>query len=245
MSTSQLLTPRQRDDIQEAVDVSDDDNDDDEMLENNNDMVNFTPIVQPISQDSIAESKNQSRPMPYQASSPKRPRLDAGEATLTPHTTPGRFILEPTNTGRDATTTLSSRPAFLMPPLPAPEVTAPLPDAFSPRRRGQKFVPGGLAAALQTWVIETAHVASQSKARNSEKVEDSVHMIKVDEIEGNDPLFVQGGHTKALLVDGQAKQRGNRVKKGDRVSIRQPTWNVHVLGESWMVGVDWRTMEEA
>lgn len=50
------------------------------------------------------------------------------------------------------------RPPFLLPPaLPTQsEASEPLPDAFSPHRRGKKFVPGGMAETMQGWVIDIA-----------------------------------------------------------------------------------------
>jgi hypothetical protein len=109
-------------------------------------------------------------------------------------------------------------------------------------------VPGGLASELQSWVIEAAQTASQSRPRNALAVDDSVHVIDVDEVKGNGPVFAHGTRagkrtSKVLLVDGQANQRADKVEAGDRVSIRLPTWDVQVLGEAWTVGVDWRTMK--
>jgi len=109
-------------------------------------------------------------------------------------------------------------------------------------------VPGGLASELQSWVIEAAQTASQSRPRNALSVDDAVHVIDVDEIKGNGPVFANGTKPdkethKVLLVDGQANQKADKVKAGDRVSIRLPTWEVQVLGEAWTVGVDWRTMK--
>jgi hypothetical protein len=131
---------------------------------------------------------------------------------------------------------------------PPPEAVTPLPDAFSPRRRGQKFVPGGLASELQSWVIEAAQTTSQSRPRNALAVDDSVHVIDIDEVKGNGPVFAHGtrsgeGTSKVLLVDGQANQKADKIEAGDRVSIRLPTWDVQVSGEAWTVGVDWRTMK--
>lgn len=109
-------------------------------------------------------------------------------------------------------------------------------------------MPGGLASELQSWVIEAAQTASQSRPRNALSVDDSVHVIDLSEVKGSDPVFAHGTEAgketnKVLLVGGQATQKADRVKAGDRVSIRLPTWDVQVLGEAWTVGVDWRTMK--
>jgi hypothetical protein len=242
----------QRGNVRETISISDDD---EEMLDNDNSNLDFTILTQPESQDSIPEPEKAATLASYLPSSPKRRRVDVSDPTSTPQPTPGRFILPSTGTSRmpltqaDGNTSNSSRPAFLMASLPPPpEAVTPLPDAFSPRRRGQKFVPGGLASELQSWVIEAAQTASQSRPRNALAVDDSVHVIDVDEVKGNGPVFAHGTRagkrtSKVLLVDGQANQRADKVEAGDRVSIRLPTWDVQVLGEAWTVGVDWRTMK--
>lgn len=242
----------QRGNVRETISISDDD---EEMLDNDNSNLDFTILTQPESQDSIPEPEKGVNLATHLPSSPKRRRVDVGDLTSTPQPTPGRFILPSAGMSRmpltqaDGNTPNSSRPAFLMASLPPPlETATPLPDAFSPRRRGQKFVPGGLASELQSWVIEAAQTASQSRPRNALSVDDSVHVINIDEVKGNGPVFVHGtrpgnGKSKVLLVDGQANQKADKVKAGDRVSIRLPTWDVQVLGEAWTIGVDWRTMK--
>lgn len=239
--------------IRETISISDDD---EEMLDNDNSNLDFTILTQPESQDSIPEPEKRAYFTSRLPPSPKRRRIKADDnTTSTPQPTPGRFILPSTGTSRmpltqaDGNTPNSSRPAFLTASMPLPsETVAPLPDAFSPRRRGQKFMPGGLASELQSWVIEAAQTASQSRPRNALAVDDSVHVINVSEVKGGGPIFAHGTGSgketkKVLLVDGQANQRADRVKAGDRVSIRLPTWDVQVLGEAWTVGVDWRTMK--
>lgn len=244
----------QRENVRETISISDDDED---MLDNGNGNGNldFTILTQPESQDSIPEPEKGAYLTSRLPPSPKRRRIDVDDTTSTPQPTPGRFIMPSTGTSRmpltqaDGNTPTSSRPAFLMASLPPPpETVSPLPDAFSPRRRGQKFVPGGLASELQSWVIEAAQTASQSRPRNALSVDDAVHVIDVDEIKGSGPVFANGTKPdkethKVLLVDGQANQKADKVKAGDRVSIRLPTWEVQVLGEAWTVGVDWRTMK--
>ncbi|KAG9784480.1 hypothetical protein KCU95_g9351, partial [Aureobasidium melanogenum] len=239
-----------RDKVKEPISLSDDE----EMLDNDNHDLNFTPLTQPISQDSIPEPEKGPYLASHLPSSPKRRKVDIGDPSSTPQSTPGRFILPPVGTSRtmftraDGNAPSSSRPAFLMASIPAPETITPLPDAFSPRRRGQKFMPGGLASELQSWVIEAAQTATQGRPQSASSVDDSVHLVDVDEVKGNGPMFAHGRKpgkidAKVLLVDGQASQKAAKVKAGDRVSIRLPTWDVEVSGEAWTVGVDWRTVK--
>ncbi|KAH0350880.1 hypothetical protein KCU81_g2452, partial [Aureobasidium melanogenum] len=235
-----------RDKVKEPISLSDDE----EMLDNDNHDLNFTPLTQPISQDSIPEPEKGPYLASHLPSSPKRRKVDIGD----PSSTPGRFILPPVGTSRttftrtDGNTPSSSRPAFLMASIPAPETITPLPDAFSPRRRGQKFMPGGLASELQSWIIEAAQTATQGRPQSTSSVDDSVHLIDVNEVRGDGPMFAHGTKpgkidAKVLFIDGQASQKAAKVKAGDRVSIRLPTWDVEVSGEAWTVGVDWRTVK--
>ncbi|CAD0093150.1 unnamed protein product [Aureobasidium vineae] len=241
----------QRDKAREIITVSDDD---EEMLDNDNSHLTFTPWTQPESQDSVPEPEKGAYLAPHLPPSPKRRRVDDGDSTSTPQPTPARFILPSTGMSRspltqaDRSTPASSRPAFLVASLPPPETVAPLPDAFSPRRRGQKFLPGGLASELQSWVIEAAQTASQGRPRNLLQVDDLVHIIDINEVKGDGPVFAHGTMpgkeiANVLLVDGQANRKADRVHVGDRVSIRLPTWEVQVSGEAWTVGVDWRTLK--
>lgn len=238
---------RKQHQMAQSIYISDDE---EEMLDNDN--LDFTPTQAP-SEESVPEPEpEKALPFtPHLPPSTKRRRIDDGEASSTPQPTPGRFILPSTDTSQttfghtDGAT--PSRPAFLMASLPPPEPAEPLPDAFSPRRRGQKFMPGGLAAELQSWVIEAAQTASHSKhGKGMATAEDWMQVMKIEEAEGDGPIFARGtvtgrGHAQAVLVDGQAKQKNDKVKAGETVSIRLPTWDVQVLGETWMVGVDWRT----
>lgn len=241
----------QRDKAKEPITIPDDD---EEMLDNDNNDLSFTPLTQPVSQDSIPEPEKGAYLASNLPPSPKRRKISIGEPSSTPQSTPGRFILPSVGTSRTTLTQTdghafnSSRPAFLTASLPAPETVTPLPDAFSPRRRGQKFVPGGLASELQSWVIEAAQTATQGRSHSASAADDSVHLIDVNEVKGDGPIFAKGTKpgkitAKVLLIDGQANQKTVKVKAGDRVSIRLPTWDVEVSGEAWTVGVDWRTIE--
>ncbi|KAI5274423.1 hypothetical protein E4T47_02545 [Aureobasidium subglaciale] len=238
--------------LRESITIADDD---EEMLDTEHANLDFAALTQPISQDSIPEPDKGAYFTSHTPPSLKRRKVDIGDPASTPQPTPGRFVMPSTGTTRmmftqadGETSSSSSRPAFLMASLPPPESVAPLPDAFSPRRRGQKYIPGGLASELQSWVIEAAQTASQGRPRTLQQVDDSVHVVSVDGIRGNGPVFahgtISGGRcAKVLLIDGQVNQKAERVKAGDQISIRQPTWDVQVDGEAWTVGVDWRTMK--
>ncbi|KAF2186174.1 hypothetical protein K469DRAFT_573773 [Zopfia rhizophila CBS 207.26] len=88
-----------------------------------------------------------------------------------------------------ATTPAPSRPHFILPPQTTspPQSAHPLPETFSPRKAGQKYVPGGLASTLQTWILDAANTGYA--AQNSHTVvwgrgkEDGVKMrLKVEDM---------------------------------------------------------------
>ncbi|KAF2973361.1 hypothetical protein GQX73_g217 [Xylaria multiplex] len=76
------------------------------------------------------------------------------------------------------------KPAEIPEGAPHPE---PLPDAFSPRRKGAKYIPGGLAAELRDWLVDVeAGIGSGSTAAGSgvKRDEEWVARIQVDELRG-------------------------------------------------------------
>ncbi|KAI0407609.1 hypothetical protein F4802DRAFT_519005 [Xylaria palmicola] len=80
------------------------------------------------------------------------------------------------------------RPAEIPESAPRPE---PLPDVFSPRRKGAKYIPGGVAAELRDWLVNVeAGVSSGSTAGlHATRNEEWVARIRVDD--------VRGGHRSA------------------------------------------------
>jgi hypothetical protein len=86
----------------------------------------------------------------------------------------------------------------------------PLPDAFSPRRKGTKYIPGGLAAELRDWLVE---VEAGSATGSSVKCADEwVARIRVDELRSGN-----GSARKMTLVLGRQvlDARNNANRKGD------------------------------
>jgi hypothetical protein len=64
-------------------------------------------------------------------------------------------------------TTTSKRPQFKLPhspPSPSKAAT-PLPETFSPSRKNGKFLPGGLASTLQSWIVETGEAGYSARSK--------------------------------------------------------------------------------
>ncbi|KAH7412064.1 hypothetical protein DE146DRAFT_264400 [Phaeosphaeria sp. MPI-PUGE-AT-0046c] len=122
----------------------------------------------------VTEERNKRR----RVSPPTSPSLPSTSEPTTPHAhTTHRFLVPPPRTpalfaateqkpdnagsapSSVALTPASHRPAFILPPQPTSPVkpSKSLPEIFSPSRKTQKYVPNGLAATLQGWIIETAN----------------------------------------------------------------------------------------
>ncbi|EME46581.1 hypothetical protein DOTSEDRAFT_70554 [Dothistroma septosporum NZE10] len=206
------------------------------------------------------------------AHSPKRRRLDDQDlgdnfdvATASPARPTFKFPMTPasalaarsqrlTRAGSVASSVgedkaIIRRPAFLRSSLPGPEQHEPLPEAFSPHRRGEKFVPGGMAATMQQWVIETGQSASHSrKAQGYLRGEDYVLRVIVQSVQGISPLLVEakqldGTMTRVFLVVDRKKDSVD-VDEGSVVGIRAPTWEVELEERVWTIAVDWKTLPQ-
>ncbi|CZT17518.1 uncharacterized protein RCC_03352 [Ramularia collo-cygni] len=178
--------------------------------------------------------------------SPNRPTFRQ-PATPVSHVTAAHFARPASVSGSSrAEDTQTRRPAFLRASLAPSEQHEPLPEAFSPHRRGEKFVPGGMAATLQQWVIETGQNAAQSRrGQGYLRGEDYVLRCTVLSISGKGPFMIRGklsdGTEVKLLLVANSKQ--TTVAVGSDVGVRAPLWNIQLDSCSWQVGVDWRMIE--
>ncbi|KAH7093530.1 hypothetical protein FB567DRAFT_515515 [Paraphoma chrysanthemicola] len=83
------------------------------------------------------------------------------------------------------------RPTFILPPQPTlpQKPSKPLPEIFSPSRKTQKYIPGGLASTVQSWIIETANTGFAAQERGvtwGREREDGVRLkIRVTHAEGS------------------------------------------------------------
>lgn len=134
------------------------------------------------------------------------------------------------------TTPAPTRPAFIPPPTPSlPSQILPL---FSPHRRGAKFLPGGLAATLQSWVIETGQAATVNPGRGLYGVAQPELRIRIEGLgDGGPPWRVEGEGRRVLLVGGE---EGRELRRGDVLRVRMPWWEVEIERVVWAVGVEWR-----
>jgi hypothetical protein len=195
------------------------------------------------------------------------PALSSPPAPRRPISTNAPRFLNPTAPPSTPQVSAANQTTFLKPPRfrpPDPSEQAqaksdPLPEQFSPHRRGQKYVPGGLAAEVRDWLmnIESAIPANKNK--------DDPWLVKlvVDEVSGGGGAgmtLVRGRQIQAIdggeMVDtldevkvilagegaGVGLQKGSKVEPGKRLGVKGPVWEVVIEGERWGVGVDWRVL---
>ncbi|KAI0912115.1 hypothetical protein F4823DRAFT_583298 [Ustulina deusta] len=118
------------------------------------------------------------------------------------------------------------KPAELPEGAPRPE---PLPDAFSPRRKGAKYVSGGLAAELRDWLVDVeAGIGSGSAAGSGAKGDGEwVARIQVDDLCGTN-----GGTRGMTLVLGRQVLSSRANASGDRQAQGESEEVVEVLGNN-------------
>ncbi|CAG8976487.1 hypothetical protein HYALB_00005984 [Hymenoscyphus albidus] len=163
-----------------------------------------------------------------------------------------------------------SLPAFRKPPPFRPPDPGeqgqsqgdPLPEQFSPHRKGMKYIPGGLASELQGWLFNIEATPSHTSREGGWLVQ-----ILVDEISGSSRAgmtMIRGrqmqnvsnetgsahvvdhlGFVQVILAgEGQTTglQRGEAIEKGKMVGIKGPVWEAVVEGCKWGVGVNWKVL---
>jgi len=141
----------------------------------------------------------------------------------------------------------------------------PLPDAFSPKRRGQKFLAGGLAAEVTGWIMNlesSTPVPSTTWSKDDTWMKDLI----VDEIRGgpsdgmtlitgrqiNLPLNEQESELvdsfaifKVILAgsgNSEAFQKATKLDVRKKIRIRSPVWEAVIEGEKWDVAVTWEVL---
>ncbi|RMY60840.1 hypothetical protein D0865_01326 [Hortaea werneckii] len=176
-------------------------------------------------------------------SSPNRGALQASVPCFVPPESPR---LAP-----HASSYARQRPSFLKPADTGHESSEPLPELFSPHRRGDKFVPGGMAATMQTWILQTGQAAIQGRKQQSfQRTDDFSARLKVEELLGQGPYTakartMEGTTTDVFLARDNNTSGESRasVAVGHVVGIRAPSWQVEIGGIMWMVAVDWKIIE--
>lgn len=154
---------------------------------------------------------------------------------------------------------LNDEPQFIKPPkfvhVEEPEPTQPLPEEFSPRKRGQKFVVGGVAGEVRGWLVDLEHhvssAAMPTRGVGREERRDENWMVKmvVDDVGGGKGVgwTIAKGDGMNVILGGESiregLERGKETKRGSVVGIKAPVWEVEVEGVRWGVGANWKVWE--
>jgi hypothetical protein len=204
--------------------------------------------------------------LPILSSPPAARRLVSNTAprfllsTPAPHSTPQSSLAAP------STHTFLKPPRF-RPPDPseqAQERGDPLPEQFSPHRKGQKYVPGGLAVEMRDWLMNIESAVPAPRQREKAKGDPLLVKLLIDEVSGNARagLVLARGRqvhnmdehtvttdtigTMKVILAGEGSitglQKASPVEAGKIIGIKRPVWEVVVEGEKWGVGVDWKVL---
>ncbi|MCJ1398711.1 hypothetical protein MMC11_001912 [Xylographa trunciseda] len=165
---------------------------------------------------------------------------------IPPSTTP-RFHLAPPS----STPTPVTLPKFVIPTPAAVEPLAPLPEAFSPHRRGAKYLPSGLAATCRDWVLSASQWGAQTRRLEDGRQGNCMEVewaarVRVQEVRhGEGMALLRGSVTgeRWMLIGGD-RSGGADLRRGGVVGVKRPLWEVEVGGEVWGVGVEWSVLEE-
>ena len=114
-----------------------------------------------------------------------------------------------------------ARPSFKF----ASKASSPprVPPVFSPRRRGEKFLPDGLASIVRAWVMEAAQTSNMNLS------------LTVEDCRVNDGFVFVGGQDMIAILAGLETS----IPHGSIVNITRG-WSVDIKHPStWIVGVEW------
>ncbi|OBT92430.1 hypothetical protein VE01_09284 [Pseudogymnoascus verrucosus] len=166
-----------------------------------------------------------------------------------------RFVLStPSKPTSSTPAPIESADAFLRPPRFKPPdeereaAVEPLPEHFSPRRRGQKFLAGGLAAEVRGWLVDRESQAARS-ARNPVREDGWKIKIAVDEVTGGygagmtlvrgrrvgSNSYEGGGVYPIRMMLGGEEGMSEGIRKGEQAAVGKV---VGVKGPAWEVDVD-------
>ncbi|KAK3359030.1 hypothetical protein B0T25DRAFT_599985 [Lasiosphaeria hispida] len=154
-------------------------------------------------------------------------------------------------------------PRFISDPRLPPPASQPQPDIFSPQRRGERYLPGGLASELREWLVEvkrgtddndtTTATATPAAAATSVRV--GVEKVR----RGGSGIALVAGRVVAssgqggprpgtavraiLAGDGVVEGLGrNEVVPGGVVAVAPPAWDIE-LGGRWSVAYRWEMVK--
>ncbi|PSR97004.1 hypothetical protein BD289DRAFT_124229 [Coniella lustricola] len=134
----------------------------------------------------------------------------------------------------------------------------PLPDAFSPQRRGAKYVPGGLASQVRDWLVQVKGASEYDRPVGTTlqlTVSECVQchggirvakaVVQADCTMTDQQQHDEQQHIERVILAGDGRISGlnterHSIHPGATVSMHQPMWDVDLgsLGH-YAVACDW------
>ena len=149
------------------------------------------------------------------------------------------------------------RPPRFLPPELTEETSEPLPEQFSPHRKGHKYIPGGMASELRDWLTNISSSIPPQKSKkdpwllrilidevsSGEKV--GMTMVKGRQVHDEGNVVDSLGEVRCVLAGegmGVGLQKGKRIKVGSLIGINGPVWEIVVMRVKWGVVVEWKVL---
>lgn len=231
----------------------------------------LSPPAPPHSARSSSPSTHELRIPP---SSPLRSTVSEVSrlATVTtPRVTKPRFTMNPPERLQTPSTPAQPRTtpgpkAFIRPSAQPPRPTQPSPELFSPRRRGIRFVEGGMAAIVAGWIVEkwereqiTSDRRTQAAWRGwkptaveKQAIRERGLTVLVENIRRGSEKPGLGGLTLirgrvsdqeryvAIVPRPGTESGAQQASEGDTVRLEGRTWEIQVNGVRWLMAAEGR-----
>lgn len=130
-----------------------------------------------------------------------------------------------------------ARPAFILPDSPEERQKIELPAIFSPHRKSQRFVPGGLADSMRTNIME----AFSEQHRGQNQASHGEERLTVAACRSTSQAsLIQGvsdsGSEEHVMLIGQKR----RPAVGDMILLQGASWEVELQERTWAVYLEWK-----
>ncbi|KAK0384922.1 hypothetical protein NLU13_7401 [Sarocladium strictum] len=130
-----------------------------------------------------------------------------------------------------------------------------LPAAFSPQRRGAKYLPSGLASELQGWLSDVKRWDEDGGGPAGKTGQERFQILVEEVRKDGERMYLVQGRVVEAAVDEQARsgrfilagegrltglgRKGQEVGNGVVVDVEGPVWDVELDGVTWLVCCEW------
>lgn len=209
-------------------------------------------------EDLLSSNQPVSSPLPTAAPTQHRPATQAPRFLMSTPAKPALYTPAPS----DSLGTFLKPPRFKPPDEEREAGAEPLPGQFSPHRRGQKFLAGGLAAEVRGWLVDLESHATRS-VRNPTVDDGWAVKMDVEEVAGGGGAGMtmvkgrqagSGGNVAAASLHGvhmilgggegmsEGLRKGEQARVGRVLGVKGPVWEVEIEGVRWGLGAAWKVL---